>query len=181
MVAAKRIDKDRLSRDISRKLLLELKRMKESDVARKPWILLDKVAYKYQRYFRSSDKEQSTRTEIGKKAGLLAKLQPGRAGRELTQPSPRLLAEPCTILTFCQQPRYSVKDLHHDHLVRFVGACVDPDMPYLLTEYCPRGSLQDILEDDDLQLDGNFKHSLIHDIVKVRRTVMNLQGDPSRW
>ena len=72
------------------------------------------------------------------------------------------------VLTLCQQPRYSVKDLHHDHLVRFVGACVDPDMPYLLTEYCPRGSLQDILEDDDLQLDGNFKHSLIHDIVKVR-------------
>ena len=71
-------------------------------------------------------------------------------------------------MTLCQQPRYSVKDLHHDHLVRFVGACVDPDMPYLLTEYCPRGSLQDILEDDDLQLDGNFKHSLIHDIVKVR-------------
>ena len=29
MVAAKRIDKDRLSRDMSRKLLLELKRMKD--------------------------------------------------------------------------------------------------------------------------------------------------------
>ena len=69
---------------------------------------------------------------------------------------------------FSDNPGNPVKDLHHDHLVRFVGACVDPDMPYLLTEYCPRGSLQDILEDDDLQLDGNFKHSLIHDIVKVR-------------
>ena len=76
--------------------------------------------------------------------------------------------------TLSTTPRYSVKDLHHDHLVRFVGACVDPDMPYLLTEYCPRGSLQDILEDDDLQLDGNFKHSLIHDIVKVKkRTAMD--------
>ncbi len=60
-----------------------------------------------------------------------------------------------------------MKDLHHDHLVRFVGACIDPDMPYLLTEYCPRGSLQDILEDDDLTLEWNFRHSLIHDIVKV--------------
>ncbi len=35
-----------------------------------------------------------------------------------------------------------MKDLHHDHLVRFVGAVVEPPSPCLLTEYCPRGSLQ---------------------------------------
>jgi len=35
-----------------------------------------------------------------------------------------------------------MKDLHHDHLVRFIGACVDGPTPCLLTEYCPRGSLQ---------------------------------------
>jgi atrial natriuretic peptide receptor A len=62
-----------------------------------------------------------------------------------------------------------MKDLHHDHLVRFVGATVDPEMPYLLTEYCPRGSLQDILEDDEVQLERNFRHSLIHDIAKARK------------
>ena len=27
-------------------------------------------------------------------------------------------------------------------LVRFVGACIDPYEPVLVTEYCPRGSLQ---------------------------------------
>ena len=58
-----------------------------------------------------------------------------------------------------------MKDLHHDHLVRFVGACFDHPEPFLITEYCPRGSLQDILE-EDINLDWNFKYSLINDIVK---------------
>lgn len=35
-----------------------------------------------------------------------------------------------------------MKDLQHDHLVRFYGACVDPPHCCLLTEYCPKGSLQ---------------------------------------
>ena len=60
-----------------------------------------------------------------------------------------------------------MKDLHHDHLVRFIGACVESPSQCILTEYCTRGSLQDILEDDEIQLDLSFKYSLIHDIVKV--------------
>jgi len=51
----------------------------------------------------------------------------------------------------------TMKDLHHDHLVRFIGACVEGPTPCLLTEYCPRGSLQDILEDEDIQLEWNFR------------------------
>ena len=60
-----------------------------------------------------------------------------------------------------------MKDTHHDHLVRFIGACVESPHWCLLTEYCPRGSLQDILEDDDIQLEWNFRYSLLHDLVKV--------------
>ena len=37
---------------------------------------------------------------------------------------------------------YLSKDLQHDNLVRFYGACLDPIYPALVTEYCPRGSLQ---------------------------------------
>ncbi|CAH0383021.1 unnamed protein product [Bemisia tabaci] len=59
-----------------------------------------------------------------------------------------------------------LKDLHHDHLVRFYGACVDPPEPCLLTEYCPKGSLQDILENEEFKLEPIFKYSLMHDIVK---------------
>ncbi|XP_032687886.1 atrial natriuretic peptide receptor 1-like isoform X2 [Odontomachus brunneus] len=59
-----------------------------------------------------------------------------------------------------------MKDLQHDHLVRFYGACLEPPHCCLLTEYCPKGSLQDILENDQIKLDHVFKRSLVHDIVR---------------
>ena len=51
-----------------------------------------------------------------------------------------------------------MKDLQHDHLVRFVGACLDHSNPLIVTEYCPRGSLQHILEEEEMELDWNFPH-----------------------
>ncbi|KAG6800743.1 atrial natriuretic peptide receptor 1 isoform X1 [Apis mellifera caucasica] len=59
-----------------------------------------------------------------------------------------------------------MKDLQHDHLVRFYGACIEPPYCCLLTEYCPKGSLQDILENEQIKLDRVFRGSLIHDIVR---------------
>ena len=35
-----------------------------------------------------------------------------------------------------------IKDLTNDHLVRFHGICIDPPHQCILTEYCPKGSLQ---------------------------------------
>lgn len=37
----------------------------------------------------------------------------------------------------------------------------------ILTEYCPKGSLKDVLENEAIHLDWNFRMSLIHDVVKV--------------
>ena len=37
---------------------------------------------------------------------------------------------------------FQIKDLQNDHIVRFVGACIDPPEQCILTEYCPKGSLQ---------------------------------------
>ena len=73
-----------------------------------------------------------------------------------------------------------MKDTHHDHLVRFIGACVESPHWCLLTEYCPRGSLQDILEDDDIQLEWNFRYSLLHDLVKVSSKVQAKIGTKNR-
>ena len=50
---------------------------------------------------------------------------------------------------------------------RFIGICLDPGHEYIVTEYCQKGSLQDILENEQIQLDAMFKHSLIQDIAKV--------------
>ncbi|XP_018358837.1 PREDICTED: atrial natriuretic peptide receptor 1-like isoform X3 [Trachymyrmex cornetzi] len=58
------------------------------------------------------------------------------------------------------------RDLQHDHLVRFYGACLEPPHCCLLTEYCPKGSLQDILENEQIKLDRVFRGSLTHDIVR---------------
>lgn len=35
-----------------------------------------------------------------------------------------------------------MKDLQNDHIVRFIGACIDYPNQCILTEYCPKGSLQ---------------------------------------
>jgi serine/threonine protein kinase len=59
-----------------------------------------------------------------------------------------------------------MKDLQHNHIVRFIGACLEPPNCCLITEYCPKGSLQDILENDEIKLDGMFRYSLMHDIIK---------------
>ncbi|KAL8602399.1 Nitrogen permease regulator 2 [Nucella lapillus] len=59
-----------------------------------------------------------------------------------------------------------IKDLQNDHIVRFVGACIDPPDQCILTEYCPKGSLQDVLENDEIKLDWMFRYSIMQDIVR---------------
>ncbi|XP_065518542.1 atrial natriuretic peptide receptor 2 [Lathamus discolor] len=59
-----------------------------------------------------------------------------------------------------------MRDIQFNHLTRFIGACIDPPNICIVTEYCPRGSLQDVLENESINLDWMFRHSLINDIVK---------------
>lgn len=65
-----------------------------------------------------------------------------------------------------------MKDLQHEHLVRFYGACLDPPNACLITEFCPRGSLQDILENEQIKLDDMFTMSLMHDLSKVSTNII---------
>ncbi|CAD6186274.1 unnamed protein product [Caenorhabditis auriculariae] len=59
-----------------------------------------------------------------------------------------------------------MKDLQHDHITRFTGACIDCPHYCIVTEYCPKGSLEDILENEKIELDKMMKYSLLHDLVK---------------
>ncbi|XP_076439161.1 atrial natriuretic peptide receptor 1-like [Babylonia areolata] len=61
---------------------------------------------------------------------------------------------------------YKIKDLQNDHLVRFHGICIDPPNQCILTEYCPKGSLQDVLENEQIKLDWMFRYSIMQDIVR---------------
>ncbi|XP_077863909.1 atrial natriuretic peptide receptor 1-like [Saccoglossus kowalevskii] len=57
-----------------------------------------------------------------------------------------------------------IRELSHDNLNIFIGASVDVGNIYVLWQYCPKGSLQDLLENDDVKLDTAFKMSFISDI-----------------
>ncbi|ESO05562.1 hypothetical protein HELRODRAFT_77349 [Helobdella robusta] len=59
-----------------------------------------------------------------------------------------------------------MKELQHDNLLPFLGACSDDDRICHIVQYCSRGSLQDILNDGLKKLDRSFKLSFVMDIVK---------------
>ncbi|XP_032674981.1 receptor-type guanylate cyclase Gyc76C-like [Odontomachus brunneus] len=59
-----------------------------------------------------------------------------------------------------------LREIRHDNLNSFIGACVEPMRILLLTEYCAKGSLYDIIENEDIKLDNMFITSLVHDLIK---------------
>ena len=71
-----------------------------------------------------------------------------------------------------------MKDVSHDHLVQFVGACIEPPNICILTDFAPKGSLEEILECDTIQLDLTFQVSLIGDLVSGM--FFNIQGFTDR-
>ncbi|XP_020613215.1 atrial natriuretic peptide receptor 1-like isoform X2 [Orbicella faveolata] len=86
-----------------------------------------------------------------------------------------------------------MRDLRHDNLNPFIGACVDSPNICIISQYCSKGSLQDILENEDVKLDHMFIASLVSDIVKgmcyIQSTDIKSHGDlkspnclvDSRW
>lgn len=60
-----------------------------------------------------------------------------------------------------------MKDLRNENVNPFLGFFCDCDMFAVVTEHCSRGSLQDLLRNDDVKLDWMFKSSLLLDLIKV--------------
>lgn len=65
-----------------------------------------------------------------------------------------------------------LRDLRHDNINSFIGACVEPMRIMLVTDYCAKGSLYDIIENEDIKLDDLFIASLINDLIKVGRLLL---------
>ncbi|XP_076075351.1 receptor-type guanylate cyclase Gyc76C-like [Mytilus galloprovincialis] len=59
-----------------------------------------------------------------------------------------------------------MRDLRHMNINPFVGACVDTHNFIIVTEYCFKGSLQDILENELIKLDKMFIASMIKDVIQ---------------
>lgn len=62
---------------------------------------------------------------------------------------------------------FQCRDLRHENLNPYVGFLADPFRPSIVMEYCSRGSLHDIIHNDDFKLDWDFKLSLLTDLVRV--------------
>uniref|UniRef100_A0A8C8IIB2 Guanylate cyclase n=1 Tax=Oncorhynchus tshawytscha TaxID=74940 RepID=A0A8C8IIB2_ONCTS len=59
-----------------------------------------------------------------------------------------------------------MKDLRNENINPFLGFFTDCDMFAVVTEHCSRGSLQDLLRNDDVKLEWMFKSSLLLDLIK---------------
>ncbi|XP_066927600.1 speract receptor-like [Clytia hemisphaerica] len=58
-------------------------------------------------------------------------------------------------------------DLSHENINPFLGIVLNPQSSNMIIyQYCPKGSLQDVLSNEDIKLDSTFLSSFVKDIVK---------------
>ena len=57
--------------------------------------------------------------------------------------------------------------LDHPNLCKFVGASLKVPNVAIITEYCPKGSLNDVLLNDDIPLNWSFRFSFVADIARA--------------
>ncbi|XP_069611163.1 guanylate cyclase 2G-like [Ranitomeya imitator] len=81
----------------------------------------------------------------------------------LTCPIPALLKPPQIITD--PPPNFTIRELKHENLNTFFGVCIEPPNVCVVTQYCKKGSLKDVLHNTDIELDWVFKLSFAHDIV----------------
>ncbi|XP_067852788.1 retinal guanylyl cyclase 2-like [Heptranchias perlo] len=62
-----------------------------------------------------------------------------------------------------------MKDLRHENINPFLGFFYDCGLLATVTEFCTRGSLEDLLRNEDVKLDWMFKSSLLLDLIKGMR------------
>ncbi|XP_065649694.1 atrial natriuretic peptide receptor 2 isoform X2 [Hydra vulgaris] len=79
---------------------------------------------------------------------------------------------------------YELKGVHevqHQNINQFIGACVDPPNICILTKYCQKGSLKDVLFNPNIKLDWMFKMSFAVDIARgmhyLHNSIIGVHGN----
>ncbi|OCT71259.1 guanylate cyclase 2G [Xenopus laevis] len=58
-----------------------------------------------------------------------------------------------------------MREMKNENLLTFFGVCTEPPNVCIVTQYCKKGSLKDVLLNHDIELDWMFKVSFAYDIV----------------
>ncbi|KAL1788700.1 guanylate cyclase 2G-like [Sigmodon hispidus] len=66
-------------------------------------------------------------------------------------------------------------ELKHENIIPFFGVCTEPPHICIVTQYCRKGSLKDVLGNSDHEMDWIFKLSFAYDIVNG---MLFLHGSP---
>ncbi|XP_072314960.1 retinal guanylyl cyclase 2 [Eucyclogobius newberryi] len=66
-----------------------------------------------------------------------------------------------------------MKDIRHENVNLFLGFFHDCGVFAMVTEFCSRGSLEDLLRNQDVKLDWMFKSSLLLDLIKGMKYLHN--------
>uniref|UniRef100_A0A8C7HKR3 Guanylate cyclase n=1 Tax=Oncorhynchus kisutch TaxID=8019 RepID=A0A8C7HKR3_ONCKI len=67
----------------------------------------------------------------------------------------------------------SLRDMRHENLNLFLGLFLDSGIFGIVTEHCTRGSLEDLLNNEEMRLDWMFKSSLLMDLVRGMKYLHN--------
>lgn len=70
--------------------------------------------------------------------------------------------------TWCVIGGLSHRTLDHQNLCKFIGATIKDPLPNMaiISEYCPKGSLNDVLQNDSIPLNWNFRFAFAEDIAR---------------
>lgn len=52
---------------------------------------------------------------------------------------------------------FLLRELDHPNLCKFIGGCIEVPYVCIITEYCPKGSLSDVLLNDDIPINWGFR------------------------
>lgn len=70
---------------------------------------------------------------------------------------------------------YKLRDINHDNVNTFIGYTSNKSEIFVLVEHSTRGSLWDVLGDNETQLTWDFKVSILHDTAAGMRYLHNSQ------
>ncbi|KAK5858345.1 hypothetical protein PBY51_002491 [Eleginops maclovinus] len=66
-----------------------------------------------------------------------------------------------------------LRDMRHENLNLFLGLFFDSGIFAIVTEHCSRGSLEDLLNNEEVRLDWMFKSSLLMDLIRAMKYLHN--------